>query len=230
MKTIKSIFLVIILTAISTLKMSAQNTEQDVNQANSLDSFSYAIGYSVASNLVKSGVDTLAYEQLVEGFKDFLTRQQPKIDEAKINDVIQNYLGNLAKSKHEGNLTEGETFLAENAKKEGVQTTATGLQYKVLTVGTGAKPVDGDNVTTHYTGRLIDGSIFDSSVQRGEPTSFGVNQVIPGWTEALKLMPAGSKWELYIPYNLAYGERDMGNIKPFSCLIFELELISIAPQ
>jgi FKBP-type peptidyl-prolyl cis-trans isomerase FklB len=230
MKTIKNIFLLIVITLISTIKMSAQNTEQDAKLGNELDSFSYAIGYSVASNLVKSGVDTLAYDELVEGFKAFLNREEPKIEESKINDIIQSYLGSLAQKQHGGNMKEGEDFLAANAKKDGVLTTASGLQYKIITAGTGATPVDGDNVTTHYTGKLIDGTIFDSSVQRGEPTSFGVNQVIAGWTEALKLMPAGSKWELYIPHTLAYGDRDMGNIKPFSCLIFELELISITPK
>lgn len=210
--------------------MSAQNTQSEVNLNNDLDSFSYAIGYSVASNLAKSGVDSLGYEALVEGFRNFLESSQPKVEVSEINNIIQNYLGSVAKKAHQGNIEAGEKFLAENAKKDGVKTTASGLQYKVLVEGTGATPVDGDQVTTHYTGRLIDGTIFDSSVQRGEPTSFGVNQVIPGWTEALKLMKAGSKWELYIPYNLAYGERDMGTIKPYSCLIFEIELISVAPK
>lgn len=215
--------------AITTLNMSAQNTTNEVNLDNELDSFSYAIGFSVASNLAKSGVDTLGYDALVKGFQDFLQQSEPKIDIHKINDVIQDYLGELSKKNHQAAIDEGTKFLAENAKKEGVQTTASGLQYKILTQGTGQVPVDGNNVTTHYEGRLIDGTIFDSSIKRGEPTSFGVNQVIAGWTEALKMMPVGSKWELYIPYNLAYGNRDMGTIKPYSTLIFQIELISIAP-
>ena len=227
MKTVKNLIATAIIT-LSTLNMSAQNTKSELKLDTELDSFSYAIGYSVASNLAKSGVDTLGYEALVEGFKDFLENGEAKVSPADINGVIQGYLETKAQKAFSGNMEAGATFLAENAKKEGVVTTPSGLQYKVLVNGSGPKPVDGDNVTTHYTGKLIDGTIFDSSVQRGEPTSFGVNQVIAGWTEALKLMTPGSKWELYIPYNLAYGERDMGTIKPYSCLIFEIELISIA--
>ena len=114
-----------------------------------------------------------------------------------------------------------------NAKKEGVVELPSGLQYKVITEGTGPKPVDGDKVTTHYTGTLIDGKIFDSSVARGTPATFGVNEVIKGWTEALKLMPEGSKWELYIPYDLAYGPGGRPSIPPYATLIFEIELIDV---
>jgi len=227
MKNFKKIAFTAIITAITTLQMSAQQAKSTVNLENELDSFSYAIGYSVASNLVKSGVDTLAYEALVEGFKDYLEQSPSQIDVEKINDVIQGYLSEKTKKQQEAATAEGDKFLAENAKKEGVKTTASGLQYKVITQGTGPVPVDGDEVTTHYEGRLIDGTIFDSSIKRGQPTSFGVNGVIAGWTEALKMMPVGSKWELYIPHNLAYGNRDMGTIKPYSTLIFTIELISI---
>jgi FKBP-type peptidyl-prolyl cis-trans isomerase FklB len=130
------------------------------------------------------------------------------------------------KAKELGKL--GAEFLAANAKKEGVVTLPSGLQYKVITAGTGAMAVDGDQVTTHYTGKFIDGKVFDSSVSRGEPATFGVNQVIKGWTEALKLMPEGSKWELYIPYDLAYGAQGRPpQIPQYSMLIFEIELLDV---
>ncbi|MFT5054990.1 MAG: FKBP-type peptidyl-prolyl cis-trans isomerase FklB, partial [Oceanospirillaceae bacterium] len=123
---------------------------------------------------------------------------------------------------------EGEAFLAENAKKDGITVLESGLQYRVITEGSGAKPAATDQVTTHYHGMLINGKVFDSSMDRGEPATFPVNGVITGWVEALQLMPVGSKWELFIPYNLAYGERGAGaDIKPYSTLIFEVELIAI---
>lgn len=121
----------------------------------------------------------------------------------------------------------GEQFLAENATKENIQVTESGLQYEVITMGKGEKPAATDKVTVHYHGTLIDGTVFDSSVERGEPATFGLNQVIAGWTEALQLMPVGSKFKIYLPYQLAYGDRDMGEIKPYSALIFEVELLSI---
>lgn len=124
-------------------------------------------------------------------------------------------------------IAEGDKFMAENKTKEGVVTLASGLQYKVIHEGSGAKPTVDSQVTVHYKGTLIDGTVFDSSIERGEPATFGVGQVIKGWTEALQLMPVGSKWILYVPYSLAYGEREQGPIKPFSNLIFEVELISI---
>ncbi|MDU1890270.1 MAG: FKBP-type peptidyl-prolyl cis-trans isomerase [Dysgonomonas sp.] len=131
------------------------------------------------------------------------------------------------KAEYADQIAEGDKFMTENKAKEGVVTLPDGLQYKVITEGTGATPTDGDRVTVHYKGTLIDGTVFDSSLDRGEPATFGVNQVIKGWTEALKLMPVGSKWMLYIPYDLAYGTRNQGPIKPYSNLIFEVELLGI---
>lgn len=132
-----------------------------------------------------------------------------------------------AKAQYATQIAEGDKFMAENKTKAGVVTLPNGLQYKVITEGTGAKPTASDRVTVHYKGTLLDGTTFDSSIDRGEPATFGVGQVIKGWTEALQLMPVGSKWMLYIPYDLAYGSRDQGVIKPFSNLIFEVELIDI---
>lgn len=131
------------------------------------------------------------------------------------------------RAEYADKIAEGDKFMAENKTQDGVVTLPSGLQYKIITEGTGRIPQDGDRVTVHYKGTLIDGTVFDSSIDRGEPATFGVNQVIKGWTEALKLMPVGSKWMLYIPYDLAYGTRDQGAIKPFSNLIFEVELISV---
>ncbi len=147
----------------------------------------------------------------------------------------QNYLNvtmqQLQEKKNEElygeNRRQGEEFLAENKTKEGVVTTESGLQYKVIKMGKGKKPSATDRVKVHYHGTLVDGTVFDSSVNRGEPATFGVNQVIKGWTEALQLMPVGSKWTLYIPYNLAYGAQNTGTIKPYSALIFEVELLGI---
>lgn len=131
------------------------------------------------------------------------------------------------KAQHGERISEGVKFLAENKTKEGVVTLLNGLQYKVITEGTGEKPTLSDNVKVHYEGRLLDGTVFDSSIQRGEPATFGLTQVIKGWTEILQEMPVGSKWTVYIPYDLAYGERDQGLIKPFSTLIFDIELLEI---
>lgn len=141
---------------------------------------------------------------------------------------IQSYFQKLMDKKSEAAKADGVKFLEENKKKEGVQTTASGIQYKVNTMGTGPKPLATDRVKVHYTGKLIDGTVFDSSVERGEPAVFPLNGVIPGWTEALQLMPVGSKWTIYLPSDLAYGERGAGQqIPPHSTLIFEVELISI---
>ncbi len=131
------------------------------------------------------------------------------------------------KIQYKDSIAVGEKFLADNAKREGVITLPSGLQYEILKKGTGAIPTDTNTVKVHYHGTLINGTVFDSSVDRGEPTSFGVNQVIKGWTEALKLMPVGSKWRLYVPHDLAYGSQDRGTIKPFSTLIFDVELLNI---
>jgi len=131
------------------------------------------------------------------------------------------------KTQYQDSIAAGDAFMAENAKREGVVTLPSGLQYEIIRAGNGAIPADTDQVKVHYHGTLINGTVFDSSVDRGEPAVFGVTQVIPGWTEALQLMPVGSKWRLYVPYDLAYGATDRGTIKPFSNLIFDVELLGI---
>lgn len=150
---------------------------------------------------------------------------QTKSEEAQA--VAQAKRDEELKSQFETNVKEGEEFLAENGKREGVVTLPSGLQYEIIKEGNGDKPTANDRVKVHYHGTLIDGEVFDSSIERGEPATFGVTQVIPGWTEALQLMPVGSKWKLYIPSDIAYGSRDTGTIKPYSTLIFDVELLDI---
>lgn len=153
---------------------------------------------------------------------------EPEVAGQQLNDIMQQRKVENDEKMYGPIREEGEKFLAENKSKEGVITTASGLQYKVLTAGTGAVPTKTDKVKVQYEGKLLDGTVFDSSYQRNQPATFGVTQVIKGWTEALQLMPVGSKWELYIPYQLAYGERGSGsNIKPYSMLIFTVELLDI---
>jgi len=184
---------------------------------------------NIANSLKSGGIDTLNYTLFAEAMKDVLEYNHVKMDGNLSNQVVNTYAAKAKAAKLKEVTAEGTAFLQANATKEGVKTTASGLQYKVLTQGTGAKPIDGQKVTTHYKGTLINGKKFDSSYDRGQPATFGVNQVIKGWTEALKMMPVGSKWELYIPQELAYGERAMGaNIPAYSTLIFTIELLEIA--
>jgi FKBP-type peptidyl-prolyl cis-trans isomerase FklB len=189
----------------------------------------------MGNNFRSSGINSLSTQDFADGVAAVFDGAQPKMsyDEAKA--VIQQFFTELdAKQKAESakmaevNAQAGKQFLEENAKRAEVTTTTTGLQYEVLTQGTGAKPASSDQVKVHYTGKLIDGTVFDSSVERGEPAVFGVTQVIPGWVEALQLMNSGSKWRLYIPSNLAYGQNGAGNIiGPNATLIFDVELIEV---
>lgn len=169
----------------------------------------------------------LIKQGLVNGMKGSNIQMTAEEAQTYLNATMQKLQEKRMQEQNGPNKAAGEVFLKENAKKAGVVTTASGLQYEVIKKGTGALPTDTSRVKVHYHGTLIDGTVFDSSVDRGEPAVFGVNQVIKGWTEALKLMPVGSKYKLYIPQELAYGSQSMGNIKPFSALIFEVELIGI---
>lgn len=169
----------------------------------------------------------LIKQGLINGMKGSNIQMTAEEAQTYLNTTMQKLQEKRIQEQNGPNKAAGEVFLKENAKKAGVVTTASGLQYEVIKKGTGALPTDTSRVKVHYHGTLIDGTVFDSSVDRGEPAVFGVNQVIKGWTEALKLMPVGSKYKLYIPQELAYGSQNMGNIKPFSALIFEVELISI---
>nr|WED69569.1 FKBP-type peptidyl-prolyl cis-trans isomerase [Pectobacterium colocasium] len=192
---------------------------------------SYGIGLQVGQQLQESGLEGLIPEALLAGLRDALEGNAPAVPVDVVHRALREIherADAVRRERQQVLAVEGQQFLAENAQKEGVNSAESGLQFRVLTQGEGAIPARQDRVRVHYTGRLIDGSVFDSSVQRGQPAEFPVSGVIPGWIEALTLMPVGSKWELYIPHNLAYGERGAGaSIPPFSALIFEVELLEI---
>ena len=193
-----------------------------------MDKVSYALGLSIGNNFQNSGINDLQIEDFVKGLKDILGGQTPEISYDEAKQVINDYFMKLQKEKFEINKKAGEEFLNINKGKAGVVTLPSGLQYQVLQKGEGPKPTASDKVKCHYHGTLINGTVFDSSVQRGEPAVFGVSQVIPGWVEALQLMPVGSKWRLFIPSDLAYGEHGAGEaIEPNSALVFDLELLDI---
>lgn len=193
-----------------------------------MDKVSYALGLSIGNNFQNSGIKDLQIEDFVKGLKDVLAEAQPMISYDEAKQVINDYFVKLQQEKMEINKKAGEEFLHINRHKAGVVELPSGLQYEVLKQGTGAKPTASDRVKCHYHGTLINGTVFDSSVERGEPAVFGVSQVIPGWVEALQLMSVGSKWRLFIPSNLAYGEHGAGQaIEPNSTLVFEVELLDI---
>ncbi|WP_258541510.1 FKBP-type peptidyl-prolyl cis-trans isomerase [Parvicella tangerina] len=193
-----------------------------------VDTVSYSIGLNIAENLSNQGLSDLNVDALAQGMMDYLNENDLSISKEQGEQIIQAYTQKKAMEAANKNKKEGEEFLADNAKKEGVVTLPSGMQYEIITEGNGAIPTANDKVKTHYHGTLIDGTVFDSSVERGQPATFGVTQVIKGWQEALQLMPVGSKWRLYIPYDLAYGERGAGGqIGPFATLIFDIELIEI---
>jgi FKBP-type peptidyl-prolyl cis-trans isomerase FklB len=192
------------------------------------DSVSYSLGVNIAFSLKDQGFEDLNAEAVGKAIADVFSNGKLLIEPEKGEQIINEYFQHIQKRKFEKNIVEGEKFLKENASKEGVVTLKSGLQYQVLKEGTGPKPKATDEVTTHYHGTLINGTVFDSSVDRGEPASFPVNGVIPGWVEALQLMNTGSKWRLFVPSGLAYGSRGASElIGPNTTLIFDVELISI---
>ena len=193
-----------------------------------MDKISYAIGLSMGQNLMGSGVTSLEYADLAAGIKDVLEKNQPQISYQEAQQVLGKFFSELEQKIAGEAKAAGEAFLAENAKREGVKVTSSGLQYEVLEATIGQKPKATDKVRVHYEGTLIDGTVFDSSYKRGESITFGLNQVIKGWTEGLQLMSIGSKYKLYLPYQLAYGERGAGaNIPPYAALIFTVEVLGI---
>ena len=193
-----------------------------------MDKVSYALGLSIGNNFQNSGIKKLQVEDFVKGLEDVLGEKQPAISYEEAKQVINDYFMKLQQERLEINKQAGAEFLEINRHKAGVVELPSGLQYEILKQGTGAKPSASDKVKCHYHGTLINGTVFDSSVQRGEPATFGVSQVILGWVEALQLMPVGSKWRLFIPSNLAYGEHGAGDvIEPNSTLIFDVELLDI---
>ena len=193
-----------------------------------MDKFSYGLGMGIGQNLLSMGVDNMNIEDFVKALKDVLSGAKTEMSHSEAQQVVNEHFRKLAEAAYEQNKASGEAFLAANAKKEGVTVLPSGLQYEVITEGDGKKPLATDRVQCHYEGTLIDGTVFDSSIKRGEPAVFGVNQVIKGWVEALQLMQEGAKWRLYIPYDMAYGEHGAGEmIPPYSALVFDVELIKV---
>lgn len=210
-------------------KDKTENVTDSVRLVTNIDSISYSLGVLFGSNLGKNGFDTLNTKLVEKGIEEMMTRRQPLINDQKANELLGKYVMDRRNAKSKLNLEAGNSFLEKNKTQSGVVELPSGLQYKVEKEGTGEKPTADDKVTVNYEGTLLDGTVFDSSYKRGEPLQITVNGVIPGWTEALQLMPVGSKWKLFIPANLAYGENPMpgGPIEPNSMLIFDVELISI---
>lgn len=213
--------LLLIFTSVAT----AQKGSQMVSK---LDSASYAFGVIMANSLKGNGVDKLNYALVAKAMEDALAGTTTAINQQDANKLYNGWLMEQRSKKFEARKVEGEKFLTDNAKKSGVITTASGLQYEVITEGKGEMPKVTDKVKVHYKGTLLDGSTFDSSYDRGQPATFGLGQVIKGWTEGLQLMKTGSKFKFYIPYSLAYGERGSPpKIDPYSTLVFEVELLEI---
>ncbi|MBI9039258.1 MAG: FKBP-type peptidyl-prolyl cis-trans isomerase [Bacteroidales bacterium] len=193
-----------------------------------MNELSYSLGVSVGYNLKEQGFKVDSIEDFSKALYDVLNENQLAIPQEKIGKLVNDYFKELQEKRSVEKNEDNTKFLAENAKRDGVVTLPSGLQYEIINIGDGEKPKLNDKVTTHYHGTLINGTIFDSSVKRGQPASFPVNGVIKGWTEALQLMPVGSKWKLFVPSELAYGEQGAGNaIGPNTTLIFEVELLSI---
>ena len=217
-----------ILGVAATLVACNQENYTNAELTTQIDSVSYSLGISVANNLKNSGFESIETDAMASAFNDVFSDKEVRITEDEANLLIQDYFLELSEKKSQEATAEGSSFLIENAKKVGVITTSSGLQYEIITNGIGATPSESDKVTVHYHGTLLDGTVFDSSVDRGQPATFPVNGVIPGWVEALQLMNVGSKYKLYIPSDLAYGERGAGGaIGPNATLIFEVELLSI---
>ena len=209
---------------------SCQNlTQQKFNfdEANELEKVSYSIGINVATSIKSEGLDSINSFYISKGFQDVFENKDLDVNIEESNKIIGEYFNKKQDAKNQRLAIDSKIFLEENKQKDGVMTTESGLQYLILSEGRGNNPTLNDNVTVHYHGTLIDGTIFDSSVDRKQPATFPLNGVIPGWQEALQMMSVGSKWKIFIPSELAYGESGAGAIGPNSTLIFEVELLSI---
>ncbi|MFC5409572.1 FKBP-type peptidyl-prolyl cis-trans isomerase [Larkinella bovis] len=210
---------------------AAAVTSSPVKLNNAIDSVSYSIGINVGLGLKSQNLGNANLQALSKALQDALQSQNMQIAPEQANRIIQEFFMRERTVRAEANRKVGEQFLEENKKKPGIKSTASGLQYEIVKEGTGPKPQTTDTVKAHYTGRLIDGTVFDSSIERGQPLEIPVNQVIQGWSEALQLMPVGSKWKLYIPSALAYGSQGSGpQIGPNSTLVFDIELIEIVKK
>ncbi len=193
-----------------------------------MNKISYALGLGIGQQLKSMHIDGFSVEDFTRSINDVLNGNPTEMDARAAQQMLNEYFENKAKEDAQQTIAEGAAFLKDNGEREGVVTTKSGLQYEVLTEGTGKSPKATDKVRCHYEGKLLDGSVFDSSYQRGEPADFGLNQVIAGWTEGVQLMKEGAKYRFFIPYLLGYGERGAGaSIPPYATLIFDVELIKV---
>ena len=193
-----------------------------------MDKFSYSLGLGIGQNLLSMGAKDLNVDDFAKAITDVLKGNKPEISHAEAKDIVNQFFAELQQKANRENIENGKILLERNKTNPNITTLPSGLQYEVLKHGNGRKPGKNDTVRCHYVGTFINGQTFDSSISRGEPATFGVSQVIPGWTEALQLMQEGDKWKLYIPYDLAYGEHGAGDAIPAYCtLIFEVELLQV---
>ena len=228
----KKIIFAFVLSVSLITNLTAQDQEVSYQNPlkNATDSLSYSFGVLIGNNIMTQGVKELNHDLFIQGFNAGFGNQPPNVSIEDANQIVQSYFNKQIADEANLNLQKSAEFLVENQAKEGVVTLPSGLQYKILEPGEGTPPKATDQVRVHYTGSFIDGTVFDSSVERNEPIVFGCNQVIPGWTEALQLMKPGAKWMLFIPPALAYGEKGAGGvIGPNQALIFEVQLIEIIP-
>ncbi len=224
----KTLITVLLSTSLWSASCNAQNKMKKEDLKTELDTVSYSLGVNIGSNIKQQGVKNLNLNALMKGMEQALAGDSTWLNDQEAMSAIQGYFTKISEAKGTESKKAGEAFLAENGKKKGITTTASGLQYEVIKMGDGDKPLATDEVTVHYHGTTTDGQVFDSSKDRGEPATFPLNGVIAGWTEALQLMPKGSIFKLYLPSNLAYGERGAGEkIPPHAVLIFEVELLDI---
>ncbi len=225
-----------ILLAVVGMSCQQNATVNNVNLETSTDSVGYAIGVLVGANNKQQienapGGEDINIDAMAAGFRLAVKGEEAAMTREQADSVVRAYFEKAGENEAQKNLEEGNDFLEKNRQREGIKTTESGLQYEVLQEGTGEKPDSTDRVRVHYTGKLIDGTVFDSSVERGEPAVFRVDQVIPGWTEALQMMKVGAKWRIYLPSLIAYGERGAGaDIGPNSALIFDVELLEIVKE
>lgn len=227
----KNLFLTLAVGALAMSCNSGSMNQTSVPMKNATDSASFYIGYMYGSNLEQMGMKDMNMAATVAGMNSALQKKEMKEDPQAMNMYLNRYFQELSMKRATENAEKGKKFMEENAKKSGIDTLSKGIQYKVIKQGEGPKPKATDVVKVHYQGTLLDGTEFDSSIKRGEPAQFRLNQVIPGWTTALQEMPVGSKWVLYIPSDQAYGPRGGGPIGPNETLIFEVELLDIvAPE
>lgn len=193
-----------------------------------MNKISYALGLGIGQQLKSMGIKDFSLEDFCQSISDVMTDKEPAMTAREAQQMLNDYFENKAKEDAQQQIAEGAAYLKANGEREGVVTTKSGLQYEVLQQGSGRSPKATDTVRCHYEGRLLDGTVFDSSYQRGEPADFGLNQVIPGWTEGVQLMQEGAKFRFHIPYLLAYGERGAGSqIPPYSTLVFDVELVKV---